>query len=227
MISSRNPETQLPEPMPTTPPLWEPSPVRYRLVSWLFAREAESETVATRVHFHASPEAVWNHIMFYEEVPGRPPFLLRALFPHPVRTEGDKSRVGAMVRCVYKRGDLVKRITTVERPRFLQFDVIAQRLGIERCVLTLSGSYQIHASGDSTDVVLITNYRAYLHPRFLWRPLEALLVKQLHCHILRGVCAGVLPGNPAIHPVVAESHSSNCAPPGDLTCTISQSCSRR
>src|ERR1039458_3133437 len=38
MISSRNPETQLPEPMPTTPPLWEPSPVWYRLVSWLFAR---------------------------------------------------------------------------------------------------------------------------------------------------------------------------------------------
>ena len=39
--------------------------------------------------------------MLYEEVPGHPPFLLRALLPNPVRTQGDKSRIGATVRCTY------------------------------------------------------------------------------------------------------------------------------
>ena len=161
-------------------------------MSWLFARKAVNEAVATRVRFNGSPEEVWDHIMFYEEVPGRPAFLLRALLPYPVRTEGDKTRVGATVRCAYRGGDLAKRITAIEPPHLLQFEVIEQRLGIEGCILTLGGSYQIYACGDASDVVLITNYQAYLRPRYLWRPLEALLVSQLHIHILRGICAAVL-----------------------------------
>ena len=75
-----------------------------RLLSWLFGRKGVDESVATRVRFDRSPEEVWNHIMFYEEVPGRPAFLLRTMLPYPVRTEGDKTRVGATVRCAYREG---------------------------------------------------------------------------------------------------------------------------
>ena len=73
-------------------------------MSWLFAREAVGEAVSTRVHLNVSAEIVWKHIMLYEEVRGQPPFLLRALLPHPVRTEGEKTRVGAIVRWVYGEG---------------------------------------------------------------------------------------------------------------------------
>jgi hypothetical protein len=206
MITGRNSEMQLPEPKlkPKSPSRKSPTGW-YWLASRLCGRKAVNESVATRVHVNASPEAVWNHILFYEEIPGRAPFLLRALLPHPVRTEGDKTSAGATVRCTYKGGDLVKRITSVEPPRFLQFEVIEQHLGIESCALALGGSYQIRASGSATDVILITNYLAYLHPRFLWRPLEALLVKQLHRHILHGVRADLLAGNPAVRPAVVES----------------------
>jgi hypothetical protein len=195
----------------------------WRLVSWLFATEGVNEAVATRLRFGASAEAVWKHAMFYEEVPGRPALVLRALLPCPVRTEGDKTRVGATVRCAYRGGDLAKRITTVEPPHVLRFEVVDQRLGIEGCIRALGGSYQFQSRGEATDVVLITNYHAYLRPRFLWRPLEALLVSQLHGHILRGMRAAVLPNHPAIHPAVAESLPR----PGGLACTVSQSCSRR
>ncbi len=150
------------------------------VVSWLFARKGMKEVVATRLRFNCSPEEVWDHMMFYEEVPGRPAFPLRALLPYPVRSEGDKSRVGATVRCAYTGGDLAKRITAIEPPHLLRFEVIEQRLGIEGCLLTLGGSYQIYAVGDASDLVLITNYQAYLRPRSFWRPLEALLVSQLH-----------------------------------------------
>lgn len=172
------------------------APGYYRLLNWLFGRTGVSEAVSTRVRLNASPKVVWDHIMFYEDVPGRPAFLLRTLLPQPVRTEGDKTRVGATVRCVYAGGHLAKRITAVESPRVLQFEVTEQRLGIECCILTLGGSYQISTDGDATDVVLITNYQAYLRPRYLWRPLEARLVSQLHGHILRGVGAAVLLINP-------------------------------
>jgi hypothetical protein len=161
----------------------------------LFAGDSVSETVATRVHFRAGPEVVWNRVVFYEEVPGAPPFLLRAFLPCPLGTEGDKTRVGAQVRCVYRESDLVKRITLVEPARLLQFEVVEQNLGIEGCVLTQGGSYQFFPCGDGTDVALVTEYRAFLHPRHLWRPVEALLVRSLHRHILGAVRAALLPAS--------------------------------
>jgi hypothetical protein len=227
MISGRNVEMPAAGPSLATARVKQHGAGRYRPVSWLFARKGVSEAVATRVHFDASREAVWNRIMFYEEVPGRAPFLLRALLPRPIRTEGDKTRIGTKVRCVYKGGDLVKRITSVEAPHFLEFEVVDQRVGIEDCIRTSGGSYQIDSCGDATDVVLITNYEAYLRPRSLWCPLETLLVSQLHRHILRGVSAAVSHRDPAACPAVAESLKPQCAPPGGLACTVLQSGSRR
>jgi hypothetical protein len=87
------------------------------------------------MHCQASPEAVWKRLMFFEEVPGRPPWVLRLLLPDPVRSEGEKSGIGAVVQCTYAVGDLVKRITAVDPPFHLGFEVVEQRLGIEGCVL--------------------------------------------------------------------------------------------
>ncbi len=200
---------------------------RYQLLNYLFAGKPESEAVATRVHFDASPETVWNRILFYEEVPARAPLLLRTLLPRPVRTEGNKTDVGATVRCVYRAGEVVKRITAVEPPHLIEFEVIEQRLGIETCARTLGGSYQLLPCGAGTDVELVTNYRAYLRPRPIWRPLETLLVRQLHRHILQGIGAAIPAANPAIRPGVPKSLTPQCAPPGGLACTISESRSHR
>jgi hypothetical protein len=191
MTGGRNAGANVSEQLPTIPQRDHYSPAWYRLISWFFGGRAVSEAVETRVHFQASPDTVWNHIMFYEEVPGRPGWLLRVLLPCPLRTEGDKGRVGTTVRCAYRGGALLKRITTVEPPHFLKFDVVEQCLGIERCIVAHGGSYEIRASGQATDVVLLTKYQAYLRPRSLWRPLEAILVGQLHGHIVSGIHAAV------------------------------------
>ncbi len=159
----------------------------YGLVSCLFAREAFSETVATLARFDAGPERLWDWIMFYEEVPGRPPYLLRILLPHPLRTEGDKRTVGATVQCHYSGGRLVKRIIAVQPPNLVRFRIVEQRLGIESCVALLDGSYEVRQRGDGADLVLTTTYLARLHPRRLWRPLEKFLASRLHRHILNGI----------------------------------------
>jgi hypothetical protein len=227
MSSARNVEVPRAERMPARQPQ-KKRPVRwYRRAGWLFAPEAVRETVATRLHFDAAPEDVWNHIMLYEEVPGRAPFLLRTLLPPPVRTEGEKTHVGARVRCTYEGGYLVKRITAVEPPHDLQFEVVEQKLGIEDGILTLGGSYQIRSRGGAAEVVLTTNYESRLAPRRLWRPLEALLVHQLHRHILRGVGAEIRSQNPAGLAAAADSHRPQSVASGGLACTMSQSASRR
>ena len=227
MSSGQNLEMEATGPLPTSARLRKSTAGKYRLVSWVFARQAVKETVATRVHFDAAPQAIWDELMFYEEVPGRAPFLLRALLPEPLRTEGDKTQVGTTVRCIYSGGaKLVKRITNVGAPHLLRFEVIEQRLGIEDCIRTVGGSYQIWAYGDASDIVLTTNYRAHLCPRMLWRPLEEALVKELHRHILRGLEAAVRSRNNATRPAIA-AHAPAGGPAGGLACTISQSGSHR
>jgi len=178
-------------------------------VSRLFAGSEVRESIAGGVYFDATPEAVWRLLLFYEDVPDRAPFLLRAFLRRPLRTEGDKTRVGEQVRCTYSDGDLVKRITAIEPARLLQFEVVEQNLGIEACVRVQGGSYRCSPCGDGTFVTLVTNYRAYLHPRCLWRLLEALLVRQLHRHLLNGVRVDLLRTGSLARPASPSSDQSS------------------
>jgi len=156
-------------------------------VGKLFSRNETVEAVATEVHFDASSEAVWHGLLFYEEVPQRPMPLLRMFLPVPIRTEGDKTRVGALIKCTYDGGYLEKRITEVEHERGIKFDVLVQQLGIEDCISMHDGSYEIRADRGGFQVILTTGYRGHLRPRWLWRPLEHFLAHRLHKHILGGM----------------------------------------
>ncbi len=156
-------------------------------VGRLFPRNDTVESVETLVRFHAAPEAVWQGMLFYEEVPSRPTPLLRMFLPLPVRTEGDKTRVGATIACTYESGYLEKRITAAEPARHVRFDVVEQKLGIEPCISMGEGSYDIRATPGGSEVVLTTRYRGHLRPRWLWRPFERFLAHRLHHHILDGM----------------------------------------
>jgi hypothetical protein len=93
-------------------------------VGLLFSGNARSEAVETALHLHATPEEVWQGILFYEDVPHRPLWFLRIFLPRPIRSDGEKTRVGAIVRCTYDSGHLLKRITAVEPAHLMRFDVL-------------------------------------------------------------------------------------------------------
>lgn len=196
-------------------------------VGRIFGRKGLHESVSTRLFIDASPETVWTRISFYEEIPGRPPFFLRSLLPCPVRSEGEKGAEGGTVRCTYEGGDLLKRITAVEPPYVVEFDVFDQNLGIERCARALGGSYHLRHWGEGSEVVLTTTYLAFLRPRWLWRPFERFLLGQLHRHILNGIEAELTPTPRGVR--IAERQRT--IPVGDATgalaCIASQSHSPR
>jgi hypothetical protein len=153
----------------------------------LFPRNETVEGVATRVRFDATAEAVWQGMLFYEEVPSRPMPLLRLFLPAPVSTQGEKTRVGAIIECTYDRGYLEKLITAAERARVVRFEVLVQKLGVEDCISMTGGSYEMSDHGGGSELVLTTRYRGHLRPRWLWRPLEHFLAHRLHFHILDGM----------------------------------------
>jgi hypothetical protein len=161
--------------------------MRLARVGRLFPRNSTIDAVATRARFDAPPETIWQGMLFYEEVPGRAMPLLRMFLPAPVRTQGDKTRVGAIIKCTYERGYLEKRITAAEREQCVRFDILVQQLGVEDCISMRDGSYEIRPDGSGSVVLLTTRYRGHLRPRWFWRPLERFLAHRLHRHILDGM----------------------------------------
>lgn len=164
------------------------------LIDWygsLFAPTGTGEEITTRIQLPAPPERVWSSLKFYEEVPSRPGALLRIGLPAPVRSEGDKLKVGGTVRCVYEGGHVLKRTTSTEAPNVLRFEVLEQRLGLERCLSLGDGVYEIRAVPGGSEVALTTRYRGHLRPRFLFRPLEQRLTHEIHGHILSGMRAAL------------------------------------
>jgi hypothetical protein len=163
------------------------------------------EVVGTRLLFDAAPDTVWRKMLTYEEVPGRPPFLLRSLLPVPLRTEGDKTRVGADIHCFYSGGDLMKTVTAVEPPCFFEFEVTRQNIGVESRVRAIRGSYRILPCGSGTEVILTTAYSSRQRPRFFWRPIEEFFVHMMHRYILEGM--RVAAPRPLQEPLCATSPS--------------------
>lgn len=156
----------------------------------IFPRNPAVQAVVSHATSDATPEEVWRRIMFYEEVPHRPPRLLRMLLPVPLRTTKTGLAAGAVVRCIYTGGGhLVKRITEARPPSVVRFEVVEQELGIEQCLTTVAGSYEIRAADCGSSIALTTMYRGHLRPRWLWRPCEAFFAHQLHRHILHGMGA--------------------------------------
>lgn len=226
------PETLSAEPQPAIAGL-APQKPWCSLLALLLRGRAASESVETKLRLRASPETIWNHLLFYEEILSPPPLLLRALIPQPVRTEGDKTTPGSTILCTYRQGHLVKRITAFETRSIIAFEVVEQELGIESCVLAKSGSYRLRRCPAGTELLLTTNYQAHLRPRPFFRPLEKLAIHRLHRHILNGIRRVIASSSTQAVPVLAE-----CAVPvgvyparsldlGEEVCTISQSPSRR
>ena len=157
-----------------------------RLGGW-FPPNPRSEAVVTTIRLDAAPELIWKTLRFYEDVPKRPGLFLTVLLPRPIRSEGEKTRVGASVRCEYEGGHLVKCITVAEPGHLLRFEVLEQKLGIENSVSMGEGSYEIRAAEGGSEVLLTTHYRGHLRPRFVWRPFERFLAHHVHRHILEGM----------------------------------------
>jgi hypothetical protein len=134
--------------------------------------------------FFAAADAVWEALMFYEEVTKTRPFILRRFLPTPIGTEGCKSEVGGEVKCRYVDGHLVKRVTHVVRGHNYAFEIIEQNLALGGIKL-LGGEYIFsRLSEDRTRVALATRYASPNYPRWLFGRLEAAICHSFHRYIL-------------------------------------------
>ena len=149
---------------------------------------SDAISVATSMIFPATPAAVWDGLLFYEQIDRQPPLHLRLLLPVPIETVGRKSQIGDEARCLYQGGYLIKRVTEVERGRRYAFEVAEQAL-VVRGGLTLSGGEYLirELARGSAEVRIVTRYASSRRPRWLWQPIEHAVCHSFHRHILRAM----------------------------------------
>ncbi len=155
-------------------------------------RATGASSVVTALTIRATPDRVWEGLMFYEQLPGRAPLPLRLLLPSPRGTEGPRSAVGDETRCLYEHGHLLKRVTEIDPRRRYGFDVVEQAVALRAGIRLLGGGYTLVALPDgSTRLELETRYLSPARPRWLCRPIEAAVCHAFHRHILRGMRRGL------------------------------------
>jgi len=141
-------------------------------------------SVTTCQDFFATADAVWDALMFYEEIAEDRPFLLRRFLPTPIGTQGCKSQVGSDVKCRYVGGHLLKRVTHIVRGQNYAFEIVEQDLALGGIRL-LGGDYTLRVlSEDCTRVALATHYASPNRPRWLFGRVEAAVCHSFHRYIL-------------------------------------------
>ena len=144
------------------------------------------------MRFAASPEQVWDALMFYEEIEEPPPLHLRLLLPLPIRTHGSKLAVGDEAMCLYEGGHLLKRVTHIDPCRHYGFEVVEQHLVVGGGLLLSGGDYRLRElSPRATEVAVTTRYLSRKRPAWLWKPIEATVCHMFHRHLLSAVRRGV------------------------------------
>jgi hypothetical protein len=144
-------------------------------------------SVTTCQDFFAAADAVWDTLIFYEEIAEDRPFFLRYFLPIPIGTQGCKSEVGSDVKCQYATGHLLKRVTRIVRRRNYTFEVVEQHLDLGGIRL-LGGDYTLRTlSKDRTRVALATHYASPNSPRWLFGRVEAAVCHSFHRYILSGM----------------------------------------
>jgi hypothetical protein len=151
-------------------------------------RERPVAFVLTTMRFGASAERVWQGLMFYEQLGGRPPLHLRLLLPVPLGTQGKKEHVGDEVRCLYEGGHLIKRITEIEPLRRYAFEITEQELAVRGGVKLRGGEYRLREiQPGRSEITVTTRFVSRRWPRWLWRPIEAAVCHAFHRYILQAM----------------------------------------
>ncbi|MCE9525023.1 MAG: hypothetical protein K8R36_03100, partial [Planctomycetales bacterium] len=106
----------------------------------------------------------------------------------PIRSEGSKQKEGEVVTCFYNCGEIKKRISKVDAPRKLAFDVVDIQMRSENYAKLKDGSFEIEPVGDKQcRILLTTRFERKLHPAFFWEPIEHKVIHTLHGHVLEGM----------------------------------------
>lgn len=129
---------------------------------------------------------VYDAIKSVDTVVAEKSLLMYIGLPVPLECTLEKEEEGALRTCYFEGGQIVERITRLERGKILQMDVVDYQLTGRKWLGFREAVYYFEAlPGGHTKMTRITTYTSELKPRLYWEPLEKWGIRQEHAYIFR------------------------------------------
>ncbi|MFN0008140.1 MAG: hypothetical protein ACKVXR_09555 [Planctomycetota bacterium] len=164
--------------------------------------EPESIEVRSSVEVDAPPEAVWEHVVAFAELPPPTELLFRAGVAYPLRAEIHGTGPGAIRHCVFSTGPFVEPIEVWDEPQRLEFSVSAQPPSmrelspypelapphLESFLVSQRGQFVLEPlAGGRTRLEGTTWYTNRMWPASYWRLWSDEVIHRIHLRVLEHI----------------------------------------
>jgi hydrogenase-4 membrane subunit HyfE len=131
-----------------------------------------------------TPMEVYETIKHVDTLDAEKPFLMKLDLPIPQKCILEEEKVGGLRTCYFEGGNIVEKITALEKGKLIEMDVIDYQLIGRKWLGFKEANYYFEAlDNGQTKMTRITAYSSVLYPRFYWQPLEKMGIEQEHQYV--------------------------------------------
>ena len=131
---------------------------------------------------------VFDAIKSVDTLDAEKPFLMKLDLPVPLKCILEKEAVGGLRTCYFEGGQIVEKITAIEKGKILKMDVIDYQLTGRKWLGFKEAIYLFdELENGQSQMTRITTYTSALYPRFYWQPLERIGIEQEHEYVFRNL----------------------------------------
>lgn len=159
---------------------------------------------------NAPPEAVWQQVIAFTEIPEPREWIFRAGIAYPIRAEMIGRGSGAERHCIFSTGAFVEPIQVWDEPRLLKFSVASnpppmREISFYRNIdpphlhgflESVGGQFRLTELPDGrTNLEGTTWYRHSMWPAFYWKLWSDEIIHKIHLRVLTRIKSEVERGN--------------------------------
>ena len=149
--------------------------------------------VSSSILLNGTPEKVYNSIIHVDTVDVETNFLQKIGLPIPRKCILTEEKVGGLRLCLFEEGEIIEKITQIDKNKLLKMDIIESTLDRERHWLKFHEDiYRIYEISDNvTEITRTTSYSSNLKPRIYWELIEHLTISSEQDFVFRNLIKDV------------------------------------
>lgn len=156
--------------------------------NWLRQKDTFIVEVRSEIILPNTPIEVYETIKSVDTLVAEKPFLMKLDLPIPLKCILEKEEVGGLRTCYFEGGQIIERVTELEKGKILKMDVIDYQLTGRKWLGFKEAIYLFkELENDHCQLTRITTYTSELYPRFYWQPLERIGIEQEHEYVFRNL----------------------------------------
>lgn len=154
----------------------------------LTKNDKEVVEIKSEIILPYSPMEVYEAIKSVDTLDAEKPFLMKLDLPIPLKCILEDEKVGGIRTCYFEGGEIVERVTELDKGKLLKMDVIDYQLTGRKWFEFNEAIYTFEElDNGNCNMTRITTYSSELYPRFYWEPFEKIGIEQEHEYVFRNL----------------------------------------